>query len=145
MAGRITLWGAGELLSSFFSKLATPPDDFYLALITSVAPTPYVSGAEITEPQGGGYQRVEIPNDNVYWSNSGQLQVVTTAANVSFAPATGDWGTIRFWAHCNAQVDGYLYAVGSLEAPLVVNTGDAVLLNAGDLAIALGPFYSEER
>lgn len=144
MAGRITLWGAGEMLASFFSKITEPPENFYLALVRTVPPTPYLSGAEIDEPQGGGYARAQIPNTSVFWSNQSQPQIILTDEDVTFLVATEDWGTVGYWALCNADVDGFLYAVGDLETPLVVSAGDTVVLGEGDLSIALGPFYSEE-
>ena len=55
MAGRLTIWGAGELLTTFFGNLDAakdPPSAFYLALVRLIAPTPYMSGAELDEPDG---------------------------------------------------------------------------------------------
>lgn len=144
MSGRLTLWGAGEMLSSFFSRTATSPPVFYLALMKDIAPTSFVSGAELDEPQGGSYARAEIPNDAVYWSNESQPQVIMTMEDVSFITATEDWGIVRFWALCNAADGGYLYATGELASPYSVATGDVVVLGSGDLSVALGPFYSEE-
>ena len=51
MAGRLTIWGAGELLTTYFANApAEAPGFFWLALIREIAPTPYISGAELDEP-----------------------------------------------------------------------------------------------
>ena len=144
MSGRITLWGAGELLSSFLGKKSEPPTDFYLAAIGSVPPTPYVSGAELNEPVSGGYARLKIPNTVEFWSNLGQIQVSILNADVQFAPATGDWGTMRYWALCNAAAEGFVYFVGSLDSPVTINNSDILAVGAGDLGVTVGPFFTTE-
>jgi len=144
MAGRITLWGAGELLMSFFAKATSAPDNFYLALIKDVPPTPYVSGAELDEPEEASYQRIPIPADLTGWNNNGQIHVIANGVEVSSVSATEDWGTLRFWALCSSPVDGYIYAVGDME-PISVGIGDTAVLYDGDLTITLGPFFSSEE
>lgn len=144
MSGRITLWGAGELLRSFFSRTAEPPPSFWLAAIKDVAPTPYISGAELAEPDFAEYARVELPNDISTWSNDGQIQVMSCEIDATFAEALEDWGTIRYWAVCNAEAEGFVYFVGEFEDPVIINDGDSLVVNGGDLSVSLGPFFSEE-
>lgn len=144
MAGRITLWGADQLLTSYFSKKAEVPPSFHLALIKDVAPTPFISGAELDEPIGGSYVRTLIPNDTDHFSNIGQPQVINLEANVQFLPATDLWGMIRYWALCNSEVDGFVYFIGKLVAPMRVDNGDIAFVPAGDLSVALGPFFTAE-
>jgi hypothetical protein len=144
MAGRLTLWGAGELLTTFFGNdqgPKEPPQSFYLALIRQIAPTPYMSGAEIDEPDATDYNRVEVPNDGFNWANTSALQTITNQLDVSFVQATSDWGECRYWALCNAPVDGFNYLVGDLETPILVENGDTVVVSDGDLGVSLGPFF----
>jgi len=142
--GRITLWGAGEILNVFFSQTADPPPVIYLALIKDVAPTPYVSGAELDEPTAAEYARVGITSNHLNWTNEGAIQIMVCEADLSFATAQEDWGTIRYWALCNAEVDGFVYFVGNFDDPEIVNDGDTVIVSGGDLTVSLGPFFSEE-
>lgn len=144
MTGQLTLWGAGQIIGSFFSKATAAPDTFYLALISGTAPSPYVSGSELDEPNKASYARVAIPNSTVYWSNGSQPQIALTQTDVPFVTATEDWGTLRYWALCNAQVDGFVYAVGKLDDVLVISEGDRAILHAGDLAVSIGPFTMED-
>lgn len=145
MSGRLTLWGAGQILNSYFSRTTAPPENFYLALIAQIPPNGFVSGAEIDEPDQASYSRIAVPNDGVNWTDNGQVHVISTEVDVTFTQAQEDWGILRYWALCQTDVDGMVYAVGNLEDPLDVNTGDTVVLGAGDLSITLGPFFSPEE
>lgn len=144
MAGKVTLWGAGEILRTFFAQSTEPPENFYLALISEVAPTPYISGAELSEPLFDEYERAVIPNDAITWTNDGQVHIMICETDVVFPTALEDWGTIRFWAVCNAPEGGYIYFVGAFEEPEVISEGDAVQVSSGNLSVSLGPFFSEE-
>jgi hypothetical protein len=148
MAGRLTIWGAGEVLTAFFgnSEGGRPaPGSFYLALVRTIAPTPYMSGAEIDEPAAADYARVQIENDTFNWANASAPQQISNLLTASFATAITDWGECRYWALCNAPVDGFNYLVGELETPLLVQTGDTIQVAEGDLGVSLGPFFSADE
>lgn len=140
----MTLWGAGEILTNFFAGGKTLPEDFWLALVKDAAPSAFISGAELDEPQVGSYNRMKIPASAAYWDNAGQMHVIGTTKNLPFVTANQDWGSIRYWALCDARVEGHIYAIGDLE-PIYVATGEAPELFAGDLTIALGPFYQTQE
>jgi hypothetical protein len=144
MAGRLTIYGAGELLTTFFGNdlsAKDPPGSFYLALVRLIAPTPYMSGAELDEPDASDYNRVEVPNDGYNWANLSSPQEVANQLDVSFVQAASDWGECRYWALCNAPTGGFNYLVGDLEAPILVTAGDTVMVADGDLGVSLGPFF----
>lgn len=145
MSGRITVWGASALLTTYFAKTSDPPPSFYLALITDVSPTPYLSGAELAEPEALDYARAEIPNNLLNWSNDSAPQEVSNTLQVEFTTATSDWGEIRYWALCNAPVDGYNFLIGELENPVQILTGDQMVFAEGDLSVTLGPFFLVEE
>lgn len=143
MSGRITIWGAGQMLTMFFSNVVEHPDNFYLALVRSVPPTQYVSASELDEPPAdSGYSRAVIPNSGYCWHNASQPYVVTNTETVTFTTPTNDWGPLRYWALCNSDVEGYIYIVGELEEPMTVLMGDTVILPEGSVTINLGPFFS---
>jgi hypothetical protein len=145
MPGRLTVWGAGTLLTSYFARTTEPPPSFYLALIREIAPNPYVSGSELDEPDAVDYQRIEIPNDLANWSNESQPQEIFNVLPQQFVTATTDWGKIGYWALCNAPVDGYNFVVGDLETPVQITAGDQVAFEEGDLSVSLGPFFLVEE
>jgi hypothetical protein len=143
VSGKITLWGAGELLNTFFSRTAEPPPIFYVALIKDVAPTPFLSGAELDEPDAPEYERVAVVNETSVWSNEGAIQITVCETDLTFTTAQEDWGTIRYWAICNAVVDGFIYMIGKFAEPDVIDTGDTVMIPSGTLSVSLGPFFNE--
>lgn len=145
MSGRITMWGASELLMCFFARTSEPPPSFWLAAIKDVAPTPYVSGLELDEPTNDDYGRVEIPNELAYWMNDSQPQEVANVIAAQFITALSDWGEIRYWALTNAQVGGDCYFVGDLLNPVMIATGDQLVMQEGDLSVSLGPFFLTEE
>ena len=144
MAGKLTLWGAGEMLRVMFSRSTSAPPSFYLALIKDVAPTPYISGSELDEPTAAEYARVEIPNEISVWNNDSQINVIVCDTDINYVTAIEDWGTIRYWALCNAPVEGYVYMVGDFASPNAVNSGNTASVPAGNLTASLGPFYSAQ-
>lgn len=146
MSGRLTLWGAGELLRSFFGKSSEPPPSFYLALVKETAPSAYVSGMELDEPDvAAGYQRFLIPNEVTSFNyDESSLNIVSNLNELAFITATADWGRIAYWAICNAEVDGYVYFVGQMENEQIINLGDQAVVDADELVIELGPFFTDE-
>lgn len=145
--GRPTLWGAGEILRTFFSRAAEPPTSFYLALVKDIAPNPYITGEEINEPDAVDYQRAEIPNDLATFGdqNTGQLHMIYNLNDILFLTALADWGTIGYWALCDAAVGGNVYFYGDFEEPDEVLAGEQVLIPASLLAVEFGPFFFDEE
>jgi len=144
MVGRITMWGASEILTNFFQGGLTLPENFWLALTLGAAPNAYVSGAELDEPLGGSYGRLQLPASTIYWDNAGAPQTITMNKDLSFHTATSDWGTVRYWALCSADVGGYVYAFGDL-IPMAVSEGMTPQIAADDLSVSLGPFYADQE
>lgn len=146
MAGRLSLWGAGQILRSWFGRTTEPPPNYYLALVREIAPTPYMSGSELDEPLvEDGYIRVAIPNEAVEWdSEEGLLHVTSNTNEFPFVTATADWGRIGYWALCNADVGGYTYFIGEMEEEQIILAGDQAVLGADELTLELGPFFTEE-
>ena len=145
MAGRLTVWGAAQLLTTYFGMGTTPPPSFHLALIRSIPPTPYMDGSELDEPDNTDYARVEIPNDLLNWGNDSQPQEVANILPAQYITSVSDWGVINYWALTNASVDGYNLIVGELENPVQVLTGEQVVISEGDLSVSLGPFFLVEE
>lgn len=141
MSGRLTQWGAGELLLSFFSRTTYAPPSFFLALIRDNAPTLYISGSELDEPDNEDYVRMEIPNDGFTWNNSSEPQIAVCDIDVMYMQASSDWGELMYWALTDSANGGNCYFVGDLEEPLTVLTGDTPMIDAGELNVSLGPFY----
>ena len=104
-----------------------------------------MSGSELDEPDNADYQRVEIDNDLAHWANSSQPQEIFNVMPTQFVTATTDWGQIKYWALCNASVDGYNVIIGNLENPVQISAGDQPEFADGDLSVSLGPFFLAEE
>ena len=141
MAGRLTMWGASQLLTTYFGKTTEPPPVLYLALIKDIAPNPYLDGSELDEPANVDYARVPMENNLANWSNNSAPQEVYNLKSVAFVTAVSTWGRINYWALCNADVDGENLIVGDLETPVMIEAGDQVVFSPSDLSVALGPFF----
>lgn len=145
MSGRLTVWGAEQLLTVYFGGTALPPESFWLALIRTNPPTPYLDGTELDEPDNADYSRIEIPNDQLNWVNDSSPQEMYNVLPAQFITAVSDWGQIGYWALTNAQVDGFNFIVGDLENPIQILTGDQAVISEGDLSVSLGPFFLQDE
>jgi hypothetical protein len=145
MSGQLTVWGAGQLLTSYFTATAEPVDNFYLALIMAIPPSPYMDGSELDEPLVVDYARIAIPNDALNWANDAQPQELYNILPAQFVTASSDWGLIGYWALTNAPTDGFNFIVGNLENPVLIEAGDQAVISEGDLSISLGPFFLAEE
>ena len=145
MSGQLTVWGAGQLLTSYFVQSAEPVENFYLALILAIPPSPYMDGSELDEPQVDDYARIAIPNDALNWVNDAQPQEIYNVLPAQFITAVTDWGQIGYWALTNAPTDGFNFIVGNLENPVLIEAGDQAVISEGDLSISLGPFFLAEE
>lgn len=144
MAGRLTMWGAQQLLTTYFTQGSVPPATFYLALVRAIPPTPYMDGSELDEPTSVDYARVPIANDLANWSNDSQPQEISNILPQTFTTATEDWGRINYWALTDSQVDGNNFIVGDLENPVMIMAGDQAAFEEGDISATLGPFFLQD-
>lgn len=106
----------------------TAPTNLYLALSTA---DPTDSGGSIAEPSGGSYARVQC---NTHWATaSGGASSNSTA--ISFATASGSWGTITHWALFDASTSGNMLYHGSVVTPKAIGIGDTATFPIGDIDI----------
>lgn len=145
MSGQLTIWGAGQLLTSYFVGTAEQPENFYLALIAAIPPSPYMDGSELDEPTAEDYARIAIPNDSLNWANDAAPQEIYNLLPAQYVTAVSDWGLIGYWALTNAPVDGNNFIVGNLENPVLIEAGDQAVIPEGDLSVSLGPFFLAEE
>lgn len=60
----------------------------------------------------------------------------TNAAILSFGPATGDWGPVGYFGVCDAVSAGTVLIYAPIATPMIIASGDAPPVSAGDLEIA---------
>lgn len=145
MAGRLTMWGAGQLLRTFFSQTAASPNTFYLALVAETVPSAYVTGSELDELTAPSYARMPVPNDAITWSSAdGQLHIISNTGAFTWITAQEEWGRIGYWALCDADSGGYVYLIGDFEEEQLIDAGDQVIIDTDQIVIELGPFFTAE-
>lgn len=109
----------------FGSTAFASPGTVYVGLSTT---TPAADGTGVTEPVGNAYARVSVANDTTHFhaapSQPGTGQRQSNLLAISFAQATGDWGTCTYWVMYDAAAAGNLLAFGLLTTAQHPINGD---------------------
>jgi hypothetical protein len=109
----------------------TAPSTLYVGLYTT-APTDAGGGTEVS---GNGYSRVTCtPSTTFDAAASGATQTITA---VTFAQATGTWGTVTAFGIFDQVTSGNLLAWGTLTLSKLIQSGDTASFAAGDIDITL--------
>lgn len=126
-----------SLLDHVFGRRPyTPPDTLYVGL-SSTAPAE--DGTGITEPTGGGYARVAVPNGttSTVWNVGGTDGTKTNASVITFPAATADWGAPITHFFIADSATGGVIAYGALGVAKTIGVGDTASFGAGSLTITL--------
>jgi hypothetical protein len=111
------------LRNTAYSSAAT----VYVALFTT-DPTDAGSGTEVT---GGSYARVAASFGAPSNGSS------ATDADVNFAQATDNWGTVTHFGIYDALTSGNLLYHGALTVSKTIGTGDVFKIPTGSLTVTL--------
>ena len=99
--------------ANFFLELllgSGTPAEFYVAALRS-RPGYEADGDDLDEPDGGGYERVEVPNVSANFTSASD-GTVRNEIEILFSTATASWGTIRHWALTDSPTGGVLFVSG---------------------------------
>jgi hypothetical protein len=120
MPGFLTDLVNNKVLDSFFGGVAiTPPSTLYVGLSLTKS---YKSG-NTSEPTGGSYARVAVPNDLIHFLPA-SAGTKSNATAITFpAPSTG-WGSILSVFVADAPSGGNVLAMADLPASRPINNGD---------------------
>lgn len=113
----------------------TAPAAFYVGL-SSTPPTK--AGANVTEPSGNGYARIQVTAAQFA---SAASSATTTNTDKSFPTATGDWLSAADLTHAvfyDASSGGNFLGFKALTTARKVQNGDTFRIPAGDLDLAMG-------
>ena len=105
----------------------TAPATVYVALFTT-DPTDAGTGNEVS---GNGYARQSA----TFAAPSNGAS--STSADVQFPQATGNQGTIAFFAIFDALTTGNMLYHGSLTVSKTIETGDVFKISSGNLTVTL--------
>ena len=129
--GSITNYLEDELLDHVFNAAWTAPTTIYLALATA-DPTDAATGASMNEvANSGAYARTAIT------VGAASSRRVTQDADVTFAEATGSWGTVTHWAITNSATHGAgdVLAHGAFTASKAVVSGNTAKVASGEIYV----------
>jgi hypothetical protein len=130
MGGFSDYW-ENKILDHIFGKGSYTPPTIYVGLSTA---DPTDSGTGSTEPSGNGYARVQTSASDWNAAANGSLN---NAGNITFAQASGNWGTITHFALFDAATAGNMLAHGALSQSKSIGESDTARFEAGDLQISL--------
>lgn len=123
--------GANLWLDLLFGT-ETKPSSFYVAVLKSAASYDD-TGADLDEPSGGDYARVEVVNDGTAFTSASD-GTTRNDEEIVFPTATASWGTVRHWALLDAATDGDLIVSGRISSR-TVTSGRTLRIPISDLTI----------
>ncbi len=130
MGGFSDYW-ENKILDHIFGKGNYTPPTIYVGLSTS---DPTDDGSGLAEPSGDAYARVQTSASDWNAASNGSLDNVS---DITFAQATGNWGTITHFALFDAATAGNMLAHGALSQSKAIGESDTARFEAGDLDISL--------
>ncbi len=120
MPGLITDHVNNKVLDCYFGGEAiTPPPTLYVGLSL----TRSYKGGYVTEPSGGSYARVALPNDLVHFP-SATSGTKANAAKFTFPAPTAAWGPILSVFIADAASAGNVLAMADLGSIKAIQGGD---------------------
>lgn len=123
-----------EVLRYLFGRIPFTPPPLYYAGVSSTDINEDGTGA--TEPSGGNYSRVAIPNiDGVGFNFSGGQ--ITNGTQVSFPTASAAWGQQNFIAFFDQSTGGTVKMRGSLSPAQTILTNERMFFDPQDLVLTL--------
>lgn len=120
-----------ELLDHVFklTSFPVPTGPLKLALFTS-ATTDAAGGTEVS---GNGYSRQTI----TFGTAASGGSISNTGADITFTASGGNWGTITHVAIFDSAATPNMLWHGPLSASKIINDGDSLVFNAGDITCTL--------
>ena len=122
--GRFSNYTQLKMLEHIVGKTPFTKPTAYVALLT----------AEITEPSGMNYSRVATAGGD--WNAAVNGEIDNTNA-IAFPEASGEWGTISYYALFDAASGGNMLVYDELDTPKAINSAEIIMFGAGDLKLQL--------
>ncbi len=129
--GSFTDYWEDKILDHVFGKGTYTPPTIYAGLSTA---DPLDDGSGLAEPSDNGYSRVQTSASDWNAASGGSLD---NANEITFAQATGSWGSVTHFALFDAATGGNILAHGSLSQSTAIDVLDTARFEPGDLDISL--------
>ena len=119
MAGFFTDYSNNKVLDLFFGAISfTPPPTLYVGLAQNTANKRGLT----SEPTGGGYTRVALPNSSTNFPTA-NFGTKSNALAITFPAPTADWGTVQSLFLADAPAGGNVVAMADLTVPKAITNG----------------------
>lgn len=125
-----------HLLANGRAQTYTPASALYVALFTSSGGLSSNTPALQTEVAGGAYVRKILNGTDNYLEPAASF-AAALHADINWAIATSNWGTITHLAIMDAETGGNVISYGALSSPKVIETNDRAVVKAGQLVASL--------
>lgn len=123
-----------KLLDHVFNATAfTSPVTIYFALSTTTISD---DGSGMTEPVGGSYARKAV-TCNVTNFPAASGGAIANGTAITFATATGSWGTVTDFAIMDALTSGNMLGYAALSASKTIDSGDTASFAIGEMDVTL--------
>jgi hypothetical protein len=120
MPGFLTDLVNNKVLNCFFGGSAiVPPSTLYVGL--SLARS--YKGGYVSEPTGGSYARVAVPNDLDHFL-AASAGAKSNAEAITFPSPSAAWGTILSVFVADSPSEGNVLAMADLPIPRAIQAGD---------------------
>lgn len=118
----------------FGRRSFTVPPTYYAGLSSTPPNEDGLTG--ITEPSGGNYSRVAIPNDavNGFTFTAGQI---TNGTQISWPLSTAPWGEQTYVFFSDQPTGGTVGPRGSLSPAQTIDSNQRFYMDPGDLSMTL--------
>lgn len=130
----ITYTQSNKVLDFLFGNTdLVPPTNYYIGLST----TPIsANGSGITEPSGGGYERISVANNKTNFTTSAN-GYLNNAVQLEFPESTSDWGTITHIFIADQSTSGNVLYYDTLTTPRQVQTQTSLIFVPNSIQIQL--------
>lgn len=130
----ITTYQANRLNNYLFGSTSfTPNGTYYIGLSTTAI---NAAGTGVTEPTGGGYQRVAVTNNKTNFTDS-TGGIVQNKVQFEFPESTIAWGTITHVFISDSLTAGNVLYYDALTTPRTVQTATILLFAIDSMKIQL--------
>ena len=129
--GSFSDYWENTILDHIFGKGSYTPPTIYVGLSTA---DPADDGSGLAEPSGNAYARVQTSDSDWNAASNGSLD---NAGKITFAQATGNWGTITHFALFDSATAGNMLVHGALSQSKAIGESDTAGFETGDLDISL--------
>lgn len=113
--------------------LVSIPDSIYVGL-SKTTPTP--DGKNITEPTGGGYERIKMDRTGTEFTESVN-GTIKNKIRKNYNETTDVWGLCTHYVIFDSQTDGNPLFYGELHRSRDIDVEMQVFINANDLVLTL--------